>query len=89
MKMKKEYLIVAGLAVGAAVIYSTGVRKIAQAAVGVVKDTAVGVVYGVSDVVGLQNPDLTQCEAAKLAGNTWEASFACPANDFVKYWWEN
>lgn len=78
----------AGVAVGAVLIYSTGAREIARAAVGLVKNTAVGVVYGVSDAVGLQNPDITACEAAKQAGDSWEASFVCPANDFIKYWWE-
>lgn len=85
MKITKTQLIVGGVAVGAALIYFTGAREIARAAVGVVADAAVGVVHGVSDVVGLQTPNPTECQKAKAAGDTWEASFACPVDEFLKY----
>lgn len=85
MKITKTQLIIGGVAAGAALIYFTGAREIARAAVRVLANTAVGVVHGVSDVVGLQTPNQTECEKAKAAGDTWEASFACPVDEFVKY----
>jgi len=88
MKISKTTLILSGLAVGGVLIYSVGARRIASAAVGLAAETATGVVYGVSDVVGLQNPEKTACQKAKEQGDLWEASFACEADEFIKYWWQ-
>jgi len=88
MKITKNQIIIGALTLGAIYVYSTGARRIAQAAVGSVAEAATGVVYGVSDVVGLENPDQTECAKAKAAGDTWQASFSCDATDFLKYWWE-
>lgn len=37
------------------------------------------------EVFGIPRTNLTECERAKLEGRTWDASFACPAGDFLKY----
>jgi len=56
------------------------------AAVGAaVVDGASGVVLGVGDAIGVPRTDLTECERAKAEGRTWDASFACPAKDFLSY----
>lgn len=85
--MKKTHILLGVAAVGAVLIYSAGARGVARAAVGVAADLTTGVIHGVSDVVGLQTPEKTACEQAKLKGDTWEASFACEADDFMGYWW--
>lgn len=88
MKINKNHIVIGGLAVGALLLYSVGTRRIVSAAVGVAADTAVGVVYGVSDVIGLENPDKSLCQQAKDNDSLWDASFACEADDFIKYWWQ-
>lgn len=83
-------LVVGGIA--AAVLALVLVKKngITAASVGsavgsAVIDGASGVVLGVGDAVGLPRTDLTECEKAKAEGRTWDASFVCPAGDFLKY----
>ncbi len=72
---KKGAAAAMGQAVGGAVV---------DAAVGV----ATGVVYGIGDTVGVPRTDMTECEKAKAEGRTWDASFACPAKDFISYLWD-
>lgn len=54
---------------------------------GITDGAVSGVVYGVGDAIGLPRTDETECERAKREGRTWDASFACPAGDFIKYLW--
>lgn len=61
---------------------AAGVGAAAGAAV---VDGASGVVLGVGDAVGVPRTDMTECERAKAEGRTWDASFACPAKDFLSY----
>lgn len=84
--------IVAGVAVGAAILWAMtrGSAKETGAAIGgAVVDIADGVlkggVQGVGQVVGIPTTNQTECEKAKAEGRTWDASFACPAGDFLKY----
>lgn len=64
-------------------------RATAEAAgrtvVGIAEGAATGVVVGIGEAVGVPETNRTQCEADKAAGRTWEASFSCPAGDFIKY----
>lgn len=93
MKVSPVYLI-AGAAVGAALLYvwAKGGKGTGAAIVGgaiSVADGAVSeVVNTVGEVVGVPRTNQTECEKAKAEGRTWDASFACPAVDFLKYWWE-
>lgn len=48
-----------------------------------------GVAIGIGDAIGVPRTDLTECERAKAEGRTLDASFACPAGDFIKYGWNN
>lgn len=57
------------------------------AAVTAVADAAAGTVVGVGEVFGIPATNMTECERAKAEGRTWDASFACPAGDFVSFWW--
>lgn len=44
-----------------------------------------GVVLGIGDGLGVPRTNMTECERAKAEGRTWDASFACPAGDFLSY----
>lgn len=55
-----------------------------SAAVGAVGDAASGAVLGIGDAFGVPRTDMTACEQAIAEGRTWDASFACPAGDFIK-----
>lgn len=55
----------------------------ASALVGAVGDAAAGAVLGVGDVLGIPRTDMTECERALAEGRTWDASFACPASNFI------
>lgn len=81
-----------GLVVGAvAFVAIKGVkgtaRDVAAGAASAAVDVAAGAVEGVGQAVGIPvtNPD--KCAAAKAAGDTLEASFQCPASDFLGWWW--
>lgn len=56
---------------------------------GVVVDAAAGAatgtVLGIGDAIGVPRTNLSACEQAKAEGRTWDASFACPAGDFLSY----
>lgn len=92
-------LLVAGAAVAAAGawwIWRRGglvnvVADTASAAAGAAVDLAdsviAGTVTGVGQAVGIPKTNQTECEKAKAEGRTWDASFACPASDFLRYVW--
>lgn len=44
-----------------------------------------GAVTGIGEVVGVPATNQTECEKCKASGDTWCASWACPAKDFLKY----
>lgn len=56
-------------------------------AVGAVGGAATGIVESIGGVVGIPETNTDKCAAAKAAGDTWGASFACPAGDFIGWWW--
>lgn len=43
----------------------------------------VGAVEGIGLMVGIPRTDMTKCERAKAEGRWWDASFDCPAGDFL------
>lgn len=85
--------VIAGGAVLAALAYVAmrGTKDTGQAIGGAVVDLADGViggaVTGAGQIVGIPATNPTECERAKAEGRTWDASFACPASDFLSYWW--
>lgn len=90
MKLPAPYLM-AGAAVLAALIWarSKGAAGTGQAIGGAVVDMADGIVggavVGAGALVGIPATSMTECERAKAEGRTWDASFACPAGNFIKY----
>ena len=94
MKVSAAYLI-AGGAVALALVWaasrSGGVGGLAQsiggAAVDAVDGVVSGVVIGIGEQVGVPATSRTQCEIDKANGDTWAASFSCPASDFLRYVW--
>lgn len=60
-------------------------QAVGGAAVDLVDGVLTGTITGIGDAVGVPVTNLTECERAKIEGRTWDASFACPAGDFLKY----
>ncbi len=46
-----------------------------------------GAVIGAGSVVGVPQTDAQKCADAKAAGNSWDASFYCPASEFIAWEW--
>lgn len=46
-----------------------------------------GVAIGIGDAIGVPRTDETECARAIREGRTWDASFACPAGDWIRYVW--
>lgn len=94
MKLTTPYVI-AGGAVLAALVWAmtrpggaAGLgESLGGAAVDFVDGTVSGVVIGIGEVVGIPATNKTQCQLDREAGNTWAASFSCPAKDFLNYLW--
>jgi hypothetical protein len=62
-----------------------GIAGAAAGAVGVADDVAGGLVQGVGAVFGVPMTDKSECEKAKAEGRTWDASFVCPAGEWMGY----
>lgn len=60
---------------------------VASAAAGAVGDAASGAVLGVGDALGVPRTNEADCAKALREGRMWDASFACPAADFIKGAW--
>lgn len=60
-------------------------QTIGTGAVDMASGITSGVVYGISDSVGVPRTDLSACDKARAEGRTLDASFACPAGTFIKY----
>lgn len=90
MRVPPVYLI-AGAAVAAALAYVAvkGAKGTGAALVSGALDLADGAVseavFTAGEAVGIPRTNMTECERAKAEGRTWDASFACPASDFLKY----
>lgn len=93
LKAVSTVYLIAGGAVIAALLWaaSRGATNTGQAIGGAVVDLADGVVsgavVGAGQIVGIPATNMTECERAKAEGRTWDASFACPAKDFINYLW--
>jgi len=85
--------IVAGAAVGVALLWamSRGATQTGQAVGGAAVDMVNGVLGGVAmgagQIVGIPPTNRTQCQIDQANGNTWRASFSCPAGEFLSYLW--
>lgn len=54
-----------------------------RAVASAVGDAGVGAVKGVGAVFGIPDTNESKCDADLAAGNTWAASFSCPASRFI------
>ena len=91
MSAAKVGTIAAVVVVGGLALYiaSAGVRGAANTAargsVNAVWGAMEGFIHGASDVVGIPTPERAACELAKAEGRTWDASWACPAGEFMQW----
>lgn len=86
IKLTPEAVAVLALGAGAVLYLATrpgAAASLGTGAVNAVADLGGGVVLGVGDVVGLPRTDTDQCSRDLAAGNTWDASFSCPAGRFI------
>lgn len=56
-----------------------------EAAVAAAGGFVAGASESIGDGLGVPRTNLTACEQAKAEGRTLDASFACPAGDFLSY----
>ena len=82
-------MLMAGAAAIAVAVILLRNREAAQQVGAAVVDAVDGVISGgviaIGEKVGLQATNTSQCEQDKAAGRTWDASFSCPAKDFINY----
>jgi hypothetical protein len=62
---------------------SDKLTEVTAGVVGAVGEVGVGAVIGVGDVLGIPRTNETECQKALREGRTWDASFVCPAGDFL------
>lgn len=83
----------AGAAIVAALVYvkakgATGAgQQLGGAAVDLVNGVVTGAVVSGGQLIGIPATSMKACERAKAEGRTWDASFDCPAKDFLQYVW--
>lgn len=83
--------LIAGGAVLTALLWvgAKGAKGAGQALASGAIDLADGVisepVFVVGEAMGIPRTNLSECEKAKQEGRTLDASFQCPAGDFLKY----
>lgn len=60
-------------------------QDVAGGVVGMAEGTITGAVIGIGEGFGVPETSPTQCQRDKAAGRTWDASFSCPAKEFLSY----
>ncbi len=75
------------LGVGAVWLWRRGVAGVAEdvaaGAAKVASGAVTGMVKGAANIVGIPDTDMAKCRQAIAEGRLWDASFACPASDFL------
>lgn len=93
MNCAQSRAVLVGLGLGIALVFmlpmlAKNSRAIGSVAGGAAVDFADGLfsetVQSAGDIVGLPRTEQTQCQADLAAGRYWDASFSCPAGDFLK-----
>lgn len=81
------YLYGGAAAVGLGLIWwatrAGNAAKLAQGGVRVAGELATGTVKGIGQVLGVPDTSKTQCQQDLAAGRYWDASFSCPAGDYI------
>lgn len=74
--------------IGAVWVWRRGLAGVAEdvskGAANVVSGAATGAVKGVANIAGIPDTNTDACKKAIADGRLWDASFACPAADFLK-----
>jgi len=84
--MSDKELMILGAVVGVAFLLLPKIAKAAAQTVATVPGAIIeGGVKGVGSSFGIPDTEMSQCQKDVAAGRTWEASFSCPAADFIKY----
>ena len=60
-------------------------QQSASAAVNAASGAVTGTITTIGQQVGIPQTNMTQCQLDTMAGRTWDASFSCPAADFLRY----
>ncbi|WP_322400375.1 hypothetical protein [Massilia luteola] len=60
-------------------------QALGEAAANAAGGAVAGVAEGLGDQIGIPRTDMTECERAMAESRTLDASFACPAGDFLGY----
>jgi hypothetical protein len=79
-------MLAAGAGVLAAVVMMnarTIAKSGASAAVGTAGDLVAGTAVGIGEIFGIPDTDAALCRRALAEGRYWDASFHCPAKDFL------
>lgn len=85
--------VLVGLGLGVVLVFALpllarNARAVGSVAGGAAVEFADGLigetVNSAGELVGIPRTDETQCQKDLAAGRTWDASFSCPASDFLK-----
>lgn len=89
MKLSIPMIALGGVLLAVAFVASRGARETGALLVSGTVDMVDGVIGEAGSVlgavVGVPRTQLDQCAADRAAGRTWDASFSCPAKDFLSY----
>lgn len=93
--IRMEYLMGGAVLLALVYVWTRGAKGAARdigsaaggAVVGAVDGVLSGAVTGLGESFGIPQTNMTACERAKAEGRTWDASFDCPAGEFLSYWW--
>lgn len=78
------YAVLALVAGGAAFWFlKGGARKTAAAVGSVPGELVAGVIEGLGDSIGVPRTNESECDRALREGRLWDASFKCPAGQFL------
>ena len=88
--LKLNFTLIAGLAAATLMALKFKDLKgvgagVGSAAVDMVDGMISGAVVGIGQGVGVPPTSMTACQRAIAEGRTLDASFACPAKDFLSY----
>lgn len=78
----------AGLLILGPMIAKQAAYNAAMTVTDIATGAATGAVVSVGKTIGIPETNMTQCQKDLMAGKKWDASFSCPASDFLKYMYD-
>ena len=87
----KTQLLIGGAVIGGALLYlalkkkpgETMATTFGRQVVTATGDAAAGAIVGAGGLFGIPQTNQTKCQQDLAAGRTWDASFSCPASEFI------